>query len=266
MAFIWNIPPPSQNDIYYFSEIGRALNHYTQKYEKLILAGDFNAEQKENVLNNFMDLYDLKCLVNEKTCFKSIQNPSCIDLFLTNCNRSFVSTTTISTGCSDFHKMVVTVFKINFKKSKPKKIPYCCFKNLDKEEFKAYLRSKVENCNSHESFEKHFLEVLNKYAPVKTKIKRANEVPYMTKALRKAIANRSRLENRYYRLKTEDSKISYKKQKNFCSRLYKKERKKFYENLDQKNITDPKKFWKTMTPFFSDKLCGSDIITLLENE
>ena len=31
----------------------------------------------------------------------------------------------------------------------------------------------------------------------------------MTKALRKAIANRSRLENRYYRQKTDDSKTAY---------------------------------------------------------
>ena len=97
-------------------------------------------------------------------------------------------------------------------------------------------------------------------------MKRATEVPYMTKKLRKAIANRSRLEKRHYRLKTEDSKIGYKKQKNYCSRLYKKERKRFYENLDQKSTTDNKKFWKTMKPFFSDKVSGSVGITLVENE
>ena len=100
----------------------------------------------------------------------------------------------------------------------------------------------------------------------KKKVKRATEVPGMTKTLIIAIANRSRLENRYYRLKTEESKICYKKQKNYCSRLYKKERKKFYENLDQKNITDNKKFWKTMKPLFSDKVSGSVGITLVENE
>ena len=79
-------------------------------------------------------------------------------------------------------------------------------------------------------------------------------------------ANRSRLEKRHYHLKTEDSKICYKKQKNYCSQLYKKERKRFSENLDQKNITDNKKFWKTIKPFFSDKVSGSVGITLVENE
>ena len=48
MAFVGNISP-SQNDVYYFSEIGRALDYYTQKHDKLILAGDFNAEEKEMV-------------------------------------------------------------------------------------------------------------------------------------------------------------------------------------------------------------------------
>ena len=102
------------------------------------------------------------------------------------------------------------------------------------------------------------------HAPVKKKVVRANEAPYMTKALRKAIANRSRLENQYYRKKTDDSKMYYIKQRNFCSRLYKKERKKFYANLDTKNATDNKWFWKNVKPFLSDKGLGKSDITLIE--
>ena len=102
------------------------------------------------------------------------------------------------------------------------------------------------------------------HAPVKKKVVRANEAPYMTKALRKAIANRFRLENQYYRKKTDDSKMYYIKQRNFCSRLYKKERKKFYANLDTKNVTDNKRFWKNVKPFLSDKGLGKSDITLIE--
>ena len=60
----------------------------------------------------------------------------------------------------------------------------------------------------------------------------------MTKALRKAIMERSELESKYV---SEDLKY-YKKQRNFCSKLYKKERKKYYERLDLNNVTDYKKF------------------------
>ena len=57
-----------------------------------------------------MNLFDLKNLVREPTCFKS-SNPRCIDLILTNRGRNFQQTTAVETGLSDFHKMVVTVLK-----------------------------------------------------------------------------------------------------------------------------------------------------------
>ena len=52
----------------------------------------------------------LKVLL-KKTCFKSISNSSCIDLFLTNSALSFQSTKTVSIHISDFHKLVLTVLK-----------------------------------------------------------------------------------------------------------------------------------------------------------
>ena len=112
-----------------------------------------------------------------------------------------------------------------------------------------------------------FLDCLNHHAPLKKRVVHANEVPYMTKALRKAIATRSRLENRYYHHKTTESKWVYKKQKNYVSRLYKIEieRRKYYTNSDIKKITDNKLFWSTMKPFFSDKWTGTKSnITLVE--
>ena len=67
---------------------------------------------------------------------------------------------------------------------------------------------------------------------------RNTQVPYMTKTLRKAIMRRSNLANKFLKTGTPESNITYKKQKNYCSRLYKKERKKFYCNLDAKNINE----------------------------
>ena len=58
-----------------------------------------------------------------------------------------------------------------------------------------------------------FLNVLERHAPLKKKTVRANEAPFTSKALRKAIATRSRLENIFHRKRTEDSKRSFKKQK-----------------------------------------------------
>ena len=50
----------------------------------------------------------------------------------------------------------------------------------------------------------------------------------MTKTLHKAIMKRSQLENKHRRDSTVENRNKYKKQKNFCNKLYKKDRKKFY--------------------------------------
>ena len=97
-------------------------------YDKYLCIGDFNSEISETALRNFCDLYKLKNLVSEPTCFKNPNNPSCIDLFLTNCSRSFQDTQVIETGLSDFHKMNLTVLKIYFTKQKHETIFYRNYK------------------------------------------------------------------------------------------------------------------------------------------
>ena len=79
-----------------------------------------NDEEEECTLGHFMELYDLINLVKESTCFKSVQNPLCVDLFLTNNYQSFQNPIAVSTGISDCHKMIVTVLKRTFEKAKPK--------------------------------------------------------------------------------------------------------------------------------------------------
>ena len=65
-----------------------------------------------------------------------------------------------------------------------------------------------------------------RHVPMKKKLVRGNEVPYMTKALRNTIMKRSELESKYLKNKSYQNMKIYEKQKSFCSKLYKKERKK----------------------------------------
>ena len=82
----------------------------------------------------------------------------------------------------------------------------------------------------------------------------------MTKQLRKAIMKRSELENKFYKKPSVENKKFFKKQKNYCNRLYKRERLKFYKKLEINNLTDNKKFWRTMNPFFSNKGNREDVV------
>ena len=88
---------------------------------------------------------------------------------------------------------------------------------------------------------------------MKRKLLRENPSSHISKPLRKTIMRRSHLEKVYYKNKSEKSFKAYKKQKNFCSRLYKKERKRFFNNLNPYFVTDNKLLWKTIKPFFSNK-------------
>ena len=123
----------------------------------------------------------------------------------------------------------------------------------------------VQNKTNFLKFQSTFLDILEKHAPIKKRNVRANEVPYMTKTLRKAIMTRSGLQNKYHKLKTDDCLQSFERHRNFCNRLYKRE-KKFYSNLNLKNITYNKKFWKNIKPVFSNKGISKTEITLVEGE
>ena len=68
---------PSQNDIYYFNQLYKAIDTYNN-YDKSLLIGDFNAETTEPYLESFLYEHYLQNLVKENTCFKSVKNPSCI--------------------------------------------------------------------------------------------------------------------------------------------------------------------------------------------
>ena len=55
---------------------------------------------------------------------KNFVKESTIDLVITNSSSSFQNTKTISTGLSDFYKMVITALKQTFKRSYPKELVY----------------------------------------------------------------------------------------------------------------------------------------------
>ena len=81
-----------------------------------------------------------------------MQNPSCIDLLLTNNVYAFQQTTTICTGLSDCHKLVLTVLKTTVPRSQPKEITYRDYKQFDPSKFKKELKNVLtkENVDTYE--------------------------------------------------------------------------------------------------------------------
>ena len=92
-------------------------------------------------------------------------------------------------GLSDFHKMIITVLKTTFPKAKPKVVLYRDYSKFVENHFRIDLKEKLREIReiNYSSFENIFLSVLNKHTPYKKKVVRANQKPYLTKQLRKAI-------------------------------------------------------------------------------
>ena len=84
--------------------------------------GDFNVEIEETNMKSFCENYNLKSLINQPTCYKNPNTPTCIDLILTNIPRMFQSKCVKETGLPDFHLMTVTVMRKTFQKIHPRVI------------------------------------------------------------------------------------------------------------------------------------------------
>ena len=74
----------------------------------------------------------------------------------------------------------------------------------------------------------------------------------MTKALWKAIMTRSRSKNIYLKSRNEENWVHYRRQQSFCTILLKKT-KKFFFNLNMKDLHENKRLWKKIEPFFLNK-------------
>ena len=220
-------------------------------------------------MNDFCNVYNLSNLVKEPTCFKNPDNPSCIDLFLTNRPKCFQSTMTMETGISDFHKMVITVLKLFYEKQKPKIIHYRNYKTFNANLFKEELNNELLNIDINNAelveFTSTVLSVLDKHAPIKRKYIRANNSAFMTKELRAAIMQRSKLRQKFLKERTNDSKHLYNRQRNLCVSLLRKTKRDYFKQLNNKVISDNKKFWQTISSLLSEKGFRKETIILKDS-
>ena len=97
--------------------------------------------------------------------------------------------------------LVLSVFKTTGPKTGPKEMMYRDYKNFDQDIFSQELCTSLssETVLDYTSFGENFLGVLNKHAPLKRKVLRANHAPYV-KTLRKAIKKNSILKKRQLNL------------------------------------------------------------------
>ena len=127
----------------HLDELSTYLDLHSTAYEKILILGDFNVGIVEQHMKAFCDNYKLTSLIKQPTCYKNPNNPTFIDLILSNTPRSFQSTCVIEAALSDFHLMTLTVMKKSFRKLHPRLTNYRSYKNFSNEAFRECLREKL---------------------------------------------------------------------------------------------------------------------------
>ena len=153
---------PNKNNISrHLEAVRRSLDIYSALYENTILVGDFNVDVNDPVMGFFCESYNFKNLIKDPTCFKNPENPSCIDLILTNSPYSFQNSCVIETGLSDFHKMTVSVMKTTFQKLKPKIVNYSDYSGFSNDGFRKNLlhNLSLEIINTNNNGLEKFLQI-----------------------------------------------------------------------------------------------------------
>ena len=234
--------PPKQDKNTFFLQISKNLNLIVNEYENIIVAGDLNIDLSnskdfsENHISDLRDTFARTNLVKSKTCFKTVDG-TLIDVILTNKPNCFQKTSVFETGLSDFHKLVVTIFRSTFIKLPPKIIRYRSYKTFNQKNFIYELDQKLiqgdiyRTENSYSKLTEILSETLNKHAPMKSKTVRGNHAPFMNKELSKSIMNKSRIKNKYLKWPSRENYLEYKKIKNKCNNLLKKSKKIYFQKL-----------------------------------
>ena len=201
--------PHKDNTSYFLRNISTMVDANIRKYEIFLLIGDFNAHM-DHAMSEFSEMYNHKNLINEPTCYKNPNNPSSIDVILTNRKRSFESSIAIETGLSDHHKMIITVLKSNYKKRDPLLVNYRSYKNIYENLFRNELANTLENLigenMGYDEFKNVFMNTLNLHAPMRKKTVRGNNAPFMNHTLSQAFMHRSKLKNIFNKDPTDDNK------------------------------------------------------------
>ena len=125
------------------------------------------------------------------------------------------------------HKLIVTIMKTKDEHFPPNIVNYRDYKNFDTRAFKDTLELTLKNTTYFEEPREIFMDLLNKFAPLKCKYLRASHSKFITKDLSKVIMLRTRFKHQFLKVKTPEAKAKYNKQRNICVSLTRKAKRNY---------------------------------------
>ena len=116
----------------------------------------------------------------------------------------------------NLQKKVTPQLKMGFQKKLPKIITYLDYKIFGNAKFSDDVNNFTFDKLDVSNFKETIFNIFDKHTPIVQKYLRANEAPFMTKELHREIMKKSRLRNNFFRIKYQEDRLKYNKQRNFC--------------------------------------------------
>ena len=272
---VYMYKPPKVSDESAWSVLSQLADNFVDSSKLAIFFGDINHDMfKDNILHDLCDVYDLKNVIRGPTCFKG-ENPTLLDVFLTNKPSSFCNCINIDTGISDFHNLTGVISKLHAPQANRRRITYRSMKHFDHEDFNRDLSNvPFHVCDIFDDVDdiawaqQHLLSsVINIHAPLKQRYLRANQVPYMNGQLRKAIHQRNMWRNKHFKDKRDPTaRANYVRCRNNVVKLTKLSVNTYFKNKCESCHGNSKQFFKTVKPFLSNNSNNGSGNKILLNE
>ena len=250
--------PPAMCDSNFESVFSVLVEHLLDNTTNVIILGDMNFDMnKDNKLKYLCNIYGFSNLITSNTCFMS-DNPTSIDVILVTNKHAFLEQFNEECGVSDHHNLIGCAMRSHVQTECRKEIIYRSYKTFSEDMFLSDLRSVsydpvfyVENVDAKmREFDKVYNEVVDSHVPLKRKILRRKQPPYMNGELRKAIFRKSMLRNKYFKERSQTNWENFRRQRNYVTKFRRKSIQKYFENKCKSSKLD---FWKTIKPFLNDK-------------
>jgi len=96
-------------------------------------------------------------------------------------------------------------------------------------------------------------QITDKHAPIKRKLVKGKQAPFIHGELRKAINAKAMLRRKYYKSKSNHAWQKYRTQRNLVTKLKREALKTYFNNKCNNQTSNNKHFWDTIKPFLTNK-------------
>ena len=236
-------------------------------HSDLVLLGDMNCcPSKSTTIQDFCEIYGLTNLINEPTCHKGDVS-TLLDVILVTNPRRYLRTLNSECNISDFHNMIGAATRRFAPSLKPQKIIHRSYKSFNDADFlfdlqcaPFHVMNIFDDADDMAWYTSTLIsDVIDSHAPVKPKFVKRQSVPYMNSKLGKALYSRNMARNKF-RIFGKKYWEENRRLRNHVVSLRKKSIAKYFENNCAKQ---DRTFWRTISPFFSDKMFRNGNHTIL---